>query len=202
MKSKDKDKLSIADKMSIGRRKLLKSVVAGGGALTVAKTLPDQWARPVVDSVMLPAHAQASVSSFGPFFSFGPFVMTEPSVQMVEQGFSEELLEFFTPAAQAGVPSNPDAITFTANSSGNSFLCAISNVVTEMTTVQMQNTTPPSFIGGGSTCLYGAQIQSGQFIQGTGWEVTVLPPGDNVTTTVILMPGGTGCSSGKPGICV
>ncbi len=201
MKNEDKDTQPIVDKTSAGRRKLLKSVVAGGGALTVAKMLPDQWARPVVDSVMLPSHAQASFSAFGPFVSFGPFAMTEPSVQMAEQGFSEELLEFFTPAAQAVIPTT-DAVTLTANSSGDSFLCAISNVVTVMTTVQVQNTTPPSFIGGSSTCLFGGKIQSGQFIEGTGWEVTMLPPGVNVTTTVILVPGGTGCTAGNPGKCL
>lgn len=42
------------------RRKLLKSIVAGSGAITVGKVLPESWSRPVVDSVMLPAHAQTS----------------------------------------------------------------------------------------------------------------------------------------------
>ena len=42
------------------RRKLLKSVAAGGGAIIAGKTLPEKWTRPAVDSVMLPAHAQTS----------------------------------------------------------------------------------------------------------------------------------------------
>ena len=46
------------------RRKLLKSVAAGGGAIIAGKTLPEKWTRPAVDSVMLPAHAQ---TSSGPF---------------------------------------------------------------------------------------------------------------------------------------
>ena len=203
MKNEDKDKRPIADKTSTKRRKLLKSVAAGGSTLVVAKVLPDQWARPVVESVMLPAHAQTSSSSaFGPFGSVGPIAMTEtePSLQMAEQGFSEELLEFFIPAVQAILPT-PDAVTLTANSSGDSFLCASADVATEITTVQIQNTTPPSFIGRGSTCLFGAKIQSGQFIEGTGWEVTMLPAGKNVTTTVFLAPGGIGCTSGNAGTC-
>ncbi len=42
------------------RRKLLKSLVAGGGAAVTANSLPDKWAKPVVDSVLLPAHAQTT----------------------------------------------------------------------------------------------------------------------------------------------
>ncbi len=46
------------------RRKLLKGVAAGGGAIVAGKTLPDNWSRPMVDSVLLPAHAQMSLNSF------------------------------------------------------------------------------------------------------------------------------------------
>jgi len=44
------------------RRKLLKTVAAGGGAIIAGKTLPEKWGRPVVDSVLLPAHAQTSTA--------------------------------------------------------------------------------------------------------------------------------------------
>jgi hypothetical protein len=39
------------------RRRLLSAIVAGGAASTL---LPQKWSKPVVDSVMLPAHAQMS----------------------------------------------------------------------------------------------------------------------------------------------
>lgn len=42
------------------RRKLLKSIAAGTGAVVAGKSLPEKWTRPVVDSVMLPAHAETS----------------------------------------------------------------------------------------------------------------------------------------------
>ena len=45
------------------RRKLLKSIAAGSGAVVAGKSLPDSWTRPVVDSVMLPAHAETSEAS-------------------------------------------------------------------------------------------------------------------------------------------
>jgi hypothetical protein len=51
-------------KSSESRRKLLKSIATGGGAVIAGKSLPENWTRPVVDSVMLPAHAQASGGPF------------------------------------------------------------------------------------------------------------------------------------------
>lgn len=45
------------------RRKLLKSIAAGSGAIVAGKSLPDSWSRPVVDSVLLPVHAQTSPTS-------------------------------------------------------------------------------------------------------------------------------------------
>ncbi len=48
------------------RRKLLKSLAAGSGAILAGTSLPDKWVSPVVDSVILPAHAQTS--SAGEYF--------------------------------------------------------------------------------------------------------------------------------------
>jgi hypothetical protein len=47
-------------KSNESRRKLLKSIAAGSGAVIAGKSLPENWSRPVVDSVMLPAHAETS----------------------------------------------------------------------------------------------------------------------------------------------
>ena len=44
-----------------GRRKVLKGgVVVGGAAVAAALTLPKKWTRPVVEAVVVPAHAQTS----------------------------------------------------------------------------------------------------------------------------------------------
>ena len=47
-------------KLTDSRRKLLKSIAAGSTAVIAGKTVPDAWTRPVVDSVMLPAHAETT----------------------------------------------------------------------------------------------------------------------------------------------
>ena len=50
-------------KSNESRRQLLKSIAAGSGAVIAGKNLPEKWTKPVVDSVMLPAHAQTSPST-------------------------------------------------------------------------------------------------------------------------------------------
>ena len=52
------------------RRKLLKSIAAGSGAIVVGKSLPESWSRPIVDSVVLPAHAETSPTSPSCTFDF------------------------------------------------------------------------------------------------------------------------------------
>jgi uncharacterized protein YegL len=44
----------------MGRRKLLKALAAGGGAIAVTAIVPGKWAKPVIEAGLLPAHAQAS----------------------------------------------------------------------------------------------------------------------------------------------
>jgi hypothetical protein len=50
-------------KKLITRRNFLKDAIAVGTSLTFAGFLPDQWIKPVVKSVFLPEHAQASMPS-------------------------------------------------------------------------------------------------------------------------------------------
>jgi hypothetical protein len=47
-----------------GRRRLLKTLLAGGAAVTATTVLPDTWKKPIIDSVIVPVHAQGSVPSF------------------------------------------------------------------------------------------------------------------------------------------
>lgn len=50
---------SSANDSSTSKRKLLAGL-AIGGALVAGKSLPEQWTKPLINSVLLPAHAQAT----------------------------------------------------------------------------------------------------------------------------------------------
>ena len=47
-------------KSNDSRRKLLKSLAAGSGAVVAGKNLPESWSKPVIDTVMIPAHAETT----------------------------------------------------------------------------------------------------------------------------------------------
>lgn len=42
------------------RRTIIKRLIAGGGITATAHLLPEKWTAPVIESVILPAHAEIS----------------------------------------------------------------------------------------------------------------------------------------------
>lgn len=80
-------------KSNISKRKLIKSIAVGSGAIVAGKSLPESWSKPIVDSVMLPAHAQTSTPTTTPapcddpvldqsnVVLTGDFVIRDPSGQ-------------------------------------------------------------------------------------------------------------------------
>ena len=42
------------------RRKTLRNILAATGILAGAQVVPSKWSKPIVDTVMLPAHAQGT----------------------------------------------------------------------------------------------------------------------------------------------
>lgn len=49
-----------AARQELSRREVLKALAAGSGALAAAAFLPGRWAKPLVQTGVLPAHAQSS----------------------------------------------------------------------------------------------------------------------------------------------
>ena len=103
------------------RRKILKSIAVGSGAVIAGKSLPENWSRPVVDSVMLPAHA---ITSGGPFA--GPGLTRVPSLE------SDSI---FAQAADTLVPE-AQAITIVP------YVCVEPNAAFDKATVKLYNGVP------------------------------------------------------------
>ena len=97
-------------KSSESRRKLLKSIAAGSGAIVAGKSLPESWSRPVVDSVMLPAHAETSPIT-------GPFAGTADvdTGSLGSDSIFTKATDALIPQAHAG-PSFPPYVCVEANS--------------------------------------------------------------------------------------
>ncbi|NOY15491.1 MAG: hypothetical protein GXP23_00910 [Gammaproteobacteria bacterium] len=88
-----------SDKKLEKRRKALKKILAGSGTVVSAAAMQDKWAKPVIESVVLPAHAQTSVASY--------------SVSVVALLERNKFLDFFVPTAHAESTSTTAAPTTT-----------------------------------------------------------------------------------------
>jgi len=78
------------------RRRLLKGIAVGSGAVVAGKALPEGWTRPIVDSVTLPAHAQTS----------GVFAGTTRGLSLLgDDTLLAGLAGTLVPEANAGTPS-------------------------------------------------------------------------------------------------
>lgn len=90
--------MTTARKTRDARRKLLKSLVAGGGVMASGKILPDHWSAPVVESVVLPAHAQ---TTSGPID--GVFLAEPTFVNLDDTAEPDSILDLFAEPAHAGL---------------------------------------------------------------------------------------------------
>jgi hypothetical protein len=79
---------------SKGRRALLKTLVAGGAA---AVLLPERWTRPVIDKIMVPAHAQGTVVDLSGIYVSYPHSQNGASAS----GLFERFVDALVPAAHA-----------------------------------------------------------------------------------------------------
>ncbi len=85
-------------KRQASRRKLLKSILAGGGVAVAGRGLPEQWTKPVVDAVLLPAHAQTTCGGITSYA--GGVILSTTSVE-VNNSPVEKLLDLVVPRALA-----------------------------------------------------------------------------------------------------
>ena len=89
------------NKPSESRRKLLKSIAAGSGAIVAGKSLPESWSRPVVDSIMLPVHGQTSPTSYAGTIGNSSVTQLDRSITHLIATAPINLLDFLVTPAHA-----------------------------------------------------------------------------------------------------
>lgn len=145
-------------KSNESRRKLLKSIATGSGAVIAGKNLPENWARPVVESVLLPLHAQTSGAEI---------TLSNCQITRVETIGTDEVEVDFSFNAQANPPTD---------------LTILGTLDFELN-FQPSNTTVAAS-GESNTDASG----NGTFIMGTdsGTNSVIHPAGDNSVNLTII----------------
>ncbi|MDH3690312.1 MAG: hypothetical protein OEU36_12615 [Gammaproteobacteria bacterium] len=130
------------------RRDALKKLITGSSAIGAAAVMPDKWAKPVVDAVLLPAHAQTSprvpTSFAGPVAGPGP----SPAGRLLDQ---------LIPPAQAGNGFPSDTLCVDT-STGEALLIRDSGDLTEI----LEGT--GAAVGGGAVTLTDICIDGGSSV--------------------------------------
>jgi hypothetical protein len=103
---------------------LLKALAGAGGVFATGRSLPEQWVRPVVDSVLLPAHAQATIIKRD--FA-GP--VTPESASGPGPSPMSKILDFLVPPAHAtALPISTATLCVTVTGSAFDATLLLSNV--------------------------------------------------------------------------
>jgi len=97
------------DQQDINRREIIKVLAASGGALAAAAFLPNRWAKPVVGSGVLPAHAQSTCGNATPIITSatGIIIFIQPNPYVTVQMFYQD---------PASLISSDDLIAYTVDS--------------------------------------------------------------------------------------
>jgi len=196
------------------RRNILKTLVAGGGALTAARVTPEQWVKPVVDTVVLPSHAattdvaavtpeappEVRANPLGDFtsgsVSFSNLLDPLSEQLLTDDTISEELLEFFIPSASAQIVCNVACtVNFSASVTATNASICVSGDVSGGTQLPVVGTAPDLSLGGVPRMMADDLALQNASFQNDIWTLEVLNYGSNTSTLVTLSPGGPGCST-------
>ena len=212
-------------KSAAARRRILKTLLAGGGVIAGAKALPEKWAKPVVESVVLPAHAQGSPVPL--IFTTRPMPGPGPAKQPTakpEQSTASALLDMIIPPAEAevlelcGVPLfDLDFEVANPTGSGPVNICFSATIISEVpdfqTALASTNSanaiTDFSYSGSGDTFCVGFWEFTNVAINGAGdtvsGDVLHRPPFSNATCSTSysapLVVGVMPCPARVPAGC-
>jgi hypothetical protein len=187
------------------KRRLLRAVTLGAAAAATTKVLPARWSRPVVDSAVLPAHAQATVIAGGEFAGGVTIAATHPHNPNLElAGLGDRLLQTVVPTARAQTLDSLNLYIRTASDTTVDVLAVVvftdpgDNVnewVFRRNGVSLNESTTIPFAGG-----LNEPACSGDELQITVTSIGATADGD---VTVSIMVGGSGSPTAfslSPGI--
>jgi len=95
------------------RRQAMKKLLTVGGIAAGSQMISSEWTRPVVESVVLPAHAQTSTSAASGTFTTGTVITA-----LNRQRQDNNLLDMLIPSAHADDDDVGESICGTSNTNG------------------------------------------------------------------------------------
>ena len=125
--------------MAIQRRNLLRAFAIGGGTVITVKSLPENWIKPVVDSVVLPVHAQTSA----PIGSSGPTIVNYSVDMAISDNFTGAAGPFILNYDVTGITPTSDATLDITD-----LIADVENAA-ENVAVSIDSTPVGTFFGGG-----------------------------------------------------
>lgn len=147
------------------RRKLLKSFAVGGGVAATAASMPKEWVKPVLDQVVLPAHAQTSQPDpiVGVFSSGATLGLELPDMRSPTDGFAKQQYELLEALIEPAHASAAAATNFCGNgdddTGGDStvFFNILANQTVEVALDSLDRSYPTG-ICGNTTTIVGSNI--------------------------------------------
>ena len=120
---------------------MLKTIAAGSGAIVAGKSLPESWSKPIVDAVVLPAHAETTDETItDPTTTVSPTTSTTTTTQGCcliaetyctslgnQQGFIEISVTTEGNITVTVFADGQDVLTDTISCTGESFNASDSN---------------------------------------------------------------------------
>ncbi len=199
--------LSQPPEQPTARRKALKKLLVGSGAAVAAsQTLPTKWTKPVVDSVILPAHAQTTVvptTTAAPVINFRGPVSANAIVTINNEPESLfAILDSIVPKAHAGTSTQSGDMCIAVD--GTSFTAAVRFDFTRPTATDPIFLTASGTVGGGPVIMDNPNACE---VSDTFLSVNSVSPGgadftmSGFFTASGMLPTGNGCPS-DPGNCI
>ncbi len=143
--SKSESKKNIPNQQ--GRRRILKTAVLGGAA---AAAIPEKWSKPIVNSVMLPAHAETTDDTdSSPIFPDGfKYSLEDASDTLIPDPASLETAMNDSSLAEILIPSAHAAPDFSSTTSY--YLAHISGDQYQFSSSRTYNSTGNNYWAGGT----------------------------------------------------